>query len=224
MILLLNGPYWYRGIEAFLGIIVVLISLAIAALSYKSYKLAGEKKYSYFSISFLLISLAFAFYSLINALLTTHISTTLTNLLSGFDYGFLIHMMLTFLAYTLLIIVTLKVEERKTGLLIFSLMMLLALFSYQYYIKFHLVSFILLFFLAYQFYTNYKEKKSANSFLVFISFYLLACSEILFLAMVYFSPLFFVAADIIQLIGFILLFIMFLRINYGREKRETGHN
>lgn len=221
MILLLNGPYWYRGIEAILGIVSVLVTLLIATLSYKAYKLTDEKKYSYFSIVFLLLSFATAFYSLLNLLLTLHVSTTLTNILEAFDYGFLIFMSLTFLAYTLLLIITLKIDQRKVGLLIFSLIMLLAIFSYQYFIKFHMISFLLLFFLAYQFCSNYLEKKNTNSLLVFISFYLLACAEILFLAMAYINDLFFVAADVIQLIGFSILFVMFLRVNYGRKTRKA---
>ncbi len=221
MILLLNGPYWFRGVDALLGLVYIIVTLLIAAMSYKAYKLTEEKKYFYFSISFLLMSLAFLCYSIINLLLTMHISDALTIGLSRFDYAFLVHMLLIFTAYTLLLIVTLKIEQKKIIVLLFSLMLLFTLFAYQYYIKFHIISFILLFFLGHQFYTNYLEKKNRNAKLVFISFYLLTCAQVFFLAMIY-EPNFYIVADILQLLGFGVLFYMFIRVlQHGRTKREA---
>ncbi|HIH15580.1 MAG: hypothetical protein QT08_C0015G0031 [archaeon GW2011_AR17] len=222
MILLLNGPYWFRGIDALFGLIYILVTLLIAAMSYKAYKMTEEKKYVYFAAAFGLMSLSFIVYSLINLALTTHISNTLSNILTNFDYGFLLHMLFMFAALTLLLVVTLKIEQKKVIILLFTLMLLFTAFSYQYYLKFHIVSFLLLFFLGHQFYTNYLEKKNFNAKLVFVSFYLLACAQVFFLAMVYFNPIFYVVGNILQLLGFVILFYMFVRVlNYGREKRKA---
>ncbi|MDP3728377.1 MAG: hypothetical protein Q8R18_02880 [bacterium] len=222
MILLLNGPYWFRGIDALFGLIYIIVTLLIAAMSYKAYKMTDEKKYYYFSAAFVLMSISFLIYSLVNLALTMHISNTLNNILTNFDYGFLLHMLFMFAALTLLLVVTLKIEQKKVIILLFTLMLLFTVFSYQYYIKFHIVSFLLLFFLGHQFYTNYLEKKNFNAKLVFISFYLLACAQIFFLAMVYYNSIFYVVADILQLLGFAVLFFMFVRVlQYGREKRKA---
>jgi len=224
MILVLNGPYWFRGIDAFLGILYIIVTLLIAALSYKAYKLTDEKKYSYFSIAFGLMAVAFLVYSLTTVLLTTHVSTTLNNILTQFDFAFLLHMILIFAAYTLLLVVTLKIEQKKVIILLFTLMLLFSAFSYQYYIKFHIVSFLLLFFLGHQFYTNYLEKKNKNAKLVFTAFYLLACAQVFFLAMIY-QPFFYVVANMMQLLGFLVLFYMLWKVlNYGRAKGEIRHN
>lgn len=222
MILLLNGPYWFRGIDAFFGLGYILVTLLIAAMSYKAYKVTEEKKYSYFSAAFALMSLSFLVYSVLNIALTMHLSNALTALLTDFDYGFLLHMIFMFAALTLLLVVTLKIEQKKVIILLFTLMLLFSIFSYQYYIKFHLISFLLLFFLGHQFYTNYLEKKNFNAKLVFISFYLLACAQVFFLAMVYFNPIFYVVADILQLLGFGVLLWMFVRVlQHGRETRKA---
>ncbi len=222
MILLLNGPYWFRGIDALFGLVYILVTLLIAAMSYRAYKITEEKKYAYFSAAFALMSLSFLVYSIVNIALTMHLSNSLTNILTEFDYGFLLHMVFMFAALTLLLVVTLKIEQKKVIILLFTLMLLFSIFSYQYYIKFHLISFLLLFFLGHQFYTNYLEKNNFNAKLVFISFYLLACAQVFFLAMVYFNPLFYVVADILQLLGFLVLAYMFVRVlNYGREKRKA---
>ena len=221
MILLLNGPYWFRGIDALFGLVYILVTLLIAAMSYKAYKLTEDKKYSYFSTAFGLMSLGFLVYSLTNLALTTHLSNTLSNVLTEFDFAFLLHMILIFAAYTLLLVVTLKIEQKKVIILLFSLMLLFTIFAYQYYLKFHIISFLLLFFLGHQFYTNYLEKKNKNAKLVFVSFYLLACAQVFFLVMIYNST-FYIIADILQLLGFVVLFYMFLRIlQHGRKKGEA---
>ncbi|MBI5797878.1 hypothetical protein HZA98_03160 [Candidatus Woesearchaeota archaeon] len=220
MIVLLNGPYWFRGADVFFGLIYILVTLMIAALSYKAYKLTEEKKYSYFSIAFLFLGISYLIYSVTNGILITHVSGMLNNVLNSFDYAFLIYMFLTFVAYIILLIITLKIEQKKVMLLLFALAFLFMLFSYQHYLKFHLVSFIFLFFLTHQFYTNYLEKKNRNAKLVFTAFYLLTCAQIFFIAITY-SLLFYVLAASLQLVGFMLLAYMFMRINYGRTKGEA---
>ena len=221
MILVLNGPYWFRGVDAVFGLIYILVTLLIAALSYKAYQVTQEKKYSYFSIAFALMSFAFLIYSATTLALTTHVSNMLSDVLTQFDFAFLMHMMFIFAAYTLLLVVTLKIEQKKVIILLFSLMTLFTLFSYQYYIKFHIISFLLLFFLGHQFYTNYLENKNKNAKLVFVSFYLLTCAQVFFLVMIY-QPIFYVVADVLQLLGFSLLFYMFMRVlQHGRTKGEA---
>lgn len=221
MILLLNGPYWFRGIDALFGLIYILVTLLIAAMSYKAYKVTEDPKYSSFSIAFGLMSFAFLIYALTDLALTTHVSNMFNEALNAFDFAFLLHMLVIFAAYTLLLVVTLKIQQKKVIVLLFSLMFLFTLFSYQYYLKFHIISFLLLFFLGHQFYTNYLEKRNKNARLVFVSFYLLACAQVFFLVMIY-QQLFYVVADILQLMGFALLFYVFMRVvQHGRTKGEA---
>ena len=81
--------------------------------------------------------------------------------------------------------------------------------------------FAVLFLLTYNFYDNYLEKKNFNAKLVFISFFLLTCAQLFYLAEIY-NGLFYVVAVIMQLVGFLVLFYMLLRIlNNGREKRKA---
>ena len=71
--------------------------------------------------------------------------------------------------------------------------------------------FAVLFLLAYNFYDNYLEKKNFNSKLVFVAFLFLACAQLFYLGNVY-NQLFYVVAVVIQLIGFLIMFYMFMRI------------
>ena len=100
-------------------------------------------------------------------------------------------------------------------------MFTLTVVAYQYYLKFHIAMFAVLFLLTYNFYDNYLEKKNFNAKLVFISFFLLTCAQLFYLAEIY-NGLFYVVAVIMQLVGFLVLFYMLLRIlNNGREKRKA---
>jgi len=218
---LLNGPYWFMSLDSVFNLVYVMITMLIGGLSYKAYKLTEERKYKYFAVAFELMSIAFFVYFVASILLTTHVSSTFTAILTEFDYAFLAYGFLIMMAYALLFITTLKIEDEKIRTLVLVLMFALSVVTYQYYLKFHVALFAVLFLLAYNFYDNYLEKKNFNAKLVFISFFLLACAQLFYLAII-FNELFYVVAVVMQLVGFLVLFYMLLRVlNHGREKREA---
>lgn len=218
---LLNGPYWFMSLDSLFNLVYVLITLLIGGLSYKAYKTTEERKYKYFSVAFVLMSIAFLIYFVASIILTTHKSLLIMGILSDFDYAFLAYVFLIMMAYALLFITTLKIEDFKVRTLVFVLMLTLSVVAYQYYLKFHVAMFAILFLLSYQFYDNYLEKKNLNAKLVFVSFYLLTCAQLFYLGNIY-NELFFVVAVVMQLIGFLVLFYMLLRVlNHGREKRKA---
>lgn len=53
------SPHWFSGIDSILELITIITSLLISYYAYKTYKYYKIKKYKYFSISFLLFSIAF---------------------------------------------------------------------------------------------------------------------------------------------------------------------
>jgi hypothetical protein len=226
MALVLNGPQWFRVYESLFVFIAGFITILIALLSYKAYTFTKEAKYKYFSTSFFLLGISFFVLSIFSSILITHLSSSLDTFLVQFDYAFLIHMLLAFVAYMVLLILTLKVKSKTTMALLMSLVFLFALFSYQYYLKFHLVSLVLLFFLSVQYYNNYMEKKLGNARLVFISFYLLACAEVFLILFMYTTEIFYVVGRVLQFIGYLILFYTFLRVanHNGTKKREIRHN
>ncbi len=222
MALILYGPSWFYGYDSIFAFVFAIITILISLLSFRAYNFTGDKKYKFFCLSFLLISVANLIFWFFTSALILHLSTRLTNLIILFDFPFLAYTFLSLMAYMILLIITLKIDSKKIMLLLISLSFLFVLFSYQYYLKFHITVFLLLFFLSHQFYTNYLENQKINAKIVFASFYLLACSEIFYIATVYSSNTFYVVAQALQLIGYLTLFYLFLRlINYGRTKRKT---
>jgi len=222
MALILYGPSWFYGYDSIFAFVFVIITILVSLLSLRAYNFTGDKKYKFFSLSFLLISVANLVFWFFTSLLVLHVSPQLSALIGIFDFPFLAYTFLSLMAYMILLIIALKIDSKKIMLLLMSLSFLFVIFSKQNFLKFHITAFLLLFFLSYQFYTNYLENKKINAKVVFTSFYLLTCSEIFYIATVYSSNIFYVVAQALQLIAYLTLFYLFLRlINYGRKKRKT---
>jgi hypothetical protein len=222
MPLVLFGPEWFYGYESIFAFVFAFVTLLISVLSFNTYRLTHDKRYKYFGLSFLLIAGANLIYWFFATSLLLHFSTTLSAILSKFDFAFLGYIFLFILALTLLLIVTLKVESGKVMLLLLSLATLFVLYSRQNYLKFHITAFLLLFFLAHQFYSNYLENKKENAKIVFSAFYTLTCAEVFFMLSILYSTWFYVVAYILQLVGYLTLFYLFLRLTkYGGKKRKA---
>jgi hypothetical protein len=221
MVLILNGPIWFRGIDTLFTLIFAFVTMFLALMSYRAYKVTELNRHKYFSLSFILMSLGFLVYGIASMLLITHVVTDLDQMLKNFDIFFMVYAGLLIFAYTIMSAVSLQIYDKKAIALMLLLAGLFTMFSYQHYLKFHMISLVFLGFLAYKFYTNYKEKENYNAKLVFISFYLLAAAEVFALVFLY-TASFYVVTQIIQLLGYLLLFYMLTRVlQYGREKREA---
>ncbi|HII14764.1 MAG TPA: hypothetical protein HA362_00465 [Nanoarchaeota archaeon] len=220
MIISINGPAWFYTIDSVFQIIFAVVMLLIAGFSYKAYRLTEERKYKYFSAGFFMTALGFLFLSFSNLLVYLGIYDGILsrfNELNVANLVYFIHIALMLTGYTLLLVVAMKLQQRRLIALMFAFLFLFALFSYQYYLKFHLIALMLLAFMAWQFYENYREKKTLNSGLVFSSFYLLALAELFLLAMI-FMPTLYVVGHAVQLLGYGLLLAVFINVEKHTRK------
>lgn len=207
----LNGPTWFYGIDSVMQVLFALVTLLIYYMCIKAYKFSKDQKYKHFGWGFAFMSFAYFILAMSNLAI---VSTFYDGTVRGINFGnlfYLAHVFFTLIGYSVLLLVSMKVRSKKLAVLMFSFISLFVLFSYQYYLKYHIVSLILLFFIAYQFFENFQKKRTINSGLVFTSFYLLAISEILFLATVY-VPLLYVLGNVLQLLGYLAMLIMTIRV------------
>jgi len=212
MIASLTGPSWFLPYSIIFWIASSFVTLLISAWSYKIYKLSKQDKHFYFALGFGFISLGYVAIAVSNILLIGPVSTFVRKLFQIFDFGFLTYIILIFMGYLALSIVTLEIHMKKAIALIASLLLLLVIFSYQYTIKFHMVSFVMLFFLAMQFYQNYLKKRSFNSGLVFTSFYLMTIAQPLFILGIIYYAICGIAAHLLQIVAYMLLLWVFVRV------------
>ncbi len=225
MIVSINGPEWFYTAGSVMQIVFALATLLIAGFSYKAYMLSKERKYKYFSFGFLSLALGYATISLSNLLVFLGMYDGVIsrmNELNTANILYLGHIFFILVGFMLLLAVAMKLQQRKLIALLFALVLLLVAFAYQYYIKFHIISFLLLAFMAWQFYENYREKRTMNAGLVFTSFYLLAFAELFLLGMVQITPVLYAVGHFLQLAGFGLLLLMFARIQKGDNGGKHG--
>jgi len=207
----LNGPQWFMGVDSVMQVLFALVTLMIYFMSMKAYKFSKDAKYRHFGLGFAFMSLAYFILAISNlAIISTFYDGTVRHINFG-NLFYLAHVFFALVGYSVLLLVSMKIRSKKLAVLMFAFISLFVLFSYQYYLKYHIVSLILLFFIAYQFFENYQKRRTINSGLVFVSFYLLAISEILLLSTIY-VPLFYVVGNILQLLGYLAMLVMTVRV------------
>lgn len=216
MIVINSGPEWFYGINSVFELVCALITFLVSMLSYHAYRFAKQKKYYFLFASFLLISFAFSLSAIGGLMMHLGFYERIISILDTFDIVFLGQMVLMLLAYTILLLVSMNVRSRRLIALIMSLVTLFIVFSYQYYIKYHIILFLLLFFLSANFYLNYRKHRKLNSALVFSGFYLLMMAQPFFLFTVEFNTQFYIIGQALQLAGFLALFFMLIRVTRSR--------
>lgn len=225
MIISLMGPAWAYGVDVAIQFFGALIALFIAIYGYKAYKLTKDKKYLYFGSAFGLLSFnLFLFVLMIPALYIYY------TYLSGVDPGMLlsvshmlnfIYMFVTLMAYTVFVVIYAGMARRSLMLLLGSLVFALVIYSYANvsFIGFNLVALLLLAFVIGYNLKNYIKKERSSSPLVLSAFALIALGHLFFILEI-FNSLFYVLGHITQLIGYVCLLVVVLRImKHGGKKR-----
>lgn len=205
------GPGWFYGVDLVFLALFLIINLIIYKFGVKAYGLTRDKKFKHFSLAFFFMSLAYLIYGLSNLALYTEFYDGVVQGINFANLFYFAHIFFMLVGYSVLLLVSMKVRSKKMALLMFSYMLLFIAFAYQYYLKFHLVALMMLVFIAYQFWENYTRKKSFNSGLVFVTFYLLGIAEALFLLEVW-MPTLFVLGYLLQLTAYLAILTMYVRV------------
>jgi hypothetical protein len=227
------GPKWFYGFDSVTEAIGVIICALLVFYSYRCYKFTSEKKYSYFSISFL--SLMLGFISKVLGSLTIYepsinkspvgsafhsaFSWITPDLINGLAFIFYIFFMT--MGFMMLFLIVSKLtwkDKRVIAMLMYSVFVATWL-GVVHYQLFYLTTFVMLCFITYSYFINYLELKTRNCFLVALSFGILLISHAFFVFVIY-SKQFYVIAEIVQLIGFLFLLIPFIIIFIKKPKNK----
>ena len=226
-----NNPHWFYGKDLVIDIISAFVPLLIAFFSLRYYKIEKKNKnYLYLAISFLLIALSFFFKILTNFSIEYNLlevrnfgfMTVVHNYVKTSDIlfvvGYLIYRALNLLGlYTLYSIYQ---EQPKSN--IFLIVFLIAIstyFSQSSYYMFHLTALILLSLITLQYYHNYKKNRQFSAKMLTTSFAIIGASQIFFM-FVHLNQVIYVAAEIIQLMGYLLLLTAFVKVLRNAKKKK----
>lgn len=215
------SPEWFYGIDSVFEIVSLLITILIAVYAYKLYRFSGNRNYKFFSLAFLLISLSFVFKIITNIIVysqalekidlgtVTIIRSTITQYEFVYILGFLGFRMLTLLGLIGIYMVSYKNTSTNDMIIYGLLFFILCVFSHYAFIVFHMMALILLIFIVLFYYKNYLKKRSSLALMTLISFFMLMVSQILF-TMTYIDKIYYAIAEVIQLIGFLVLMLLYM--------------
>ena len=221
-----NGPTWFFGVDSVFEALSSIVSLSVFIASMKMYFLTKEKKYRYFSLAFALLTLSFLIRMVTDLVVHTKFSQSFENIMQNlvstskiFIIGYICHIVLTLVAYIILLSFVFQIRNKKSFTLFLSLLLVLILFSGSYYLSFYFSSLIMLIFITHYYLKNYVQAATTPKLLVFISFGLLALAQLQFLLQL-FHGLFYVTAFITQLLGYFTLLLTIIRVWQRWEERR----
>ena len=232
MIQLVYSPTWFYGKDIIIDIVSVLVLFLIGTVSIKFYKMNKKKKeYFWLGTSFIIIAVSFIFKVLTNFTIYYPVTFSrkvglLTLTYHGFeandvlfDFGFLIYRILTLVGLFILFEVYQKNRSKRYIFLALYLIITSTYFSRATYFVFHLTALILLLIITIQYGRQYNENKHKTTFMLALGFGVISLSQLIFVfnAM---HKLMYVAAEVVQLIGYLILFFtLILVLGYGKKKK-----
>jgi len=233
MLEIVYSPAWFYGKDMMIDACSILVLFLIGFFSLRFYKIKPAKKtYLWLGLSFFMISLSFIFKILTNFRVYYDVDVTrrIGNMMYSYELvrytdilfyiGTLAHRVLMLLG--LYALYSIYHEHSKSeGLFAAFLLVVVAIFTHNSYYVFHIISLILMVLVAWRYLQNYRRNKSQSSKLLAISFGVLTISHALF-CFVMLSQVLYVAAELIQLVGYTVLLITFIKVlNDGKKKKPA---
>ncbi len=214
---LLLRPGWFVGAESIFETISLIITLVIAIYAYRVYRLSSNRRYFYLTVAFLSMSAGFFFKLVSNAvveffILFTDIAKAVPYLRASQIYtgSLILFVFLVLGGYIVLSSLASSVRDKRIiiSFLLIALLCAVLVREARSFTFFYFFSFVMLvvYIIPYM-YDNYKKQKSTNSYLVFLSFMLLAVSNIFLIFISVKGPNLYAVGNSISLLGYLLLLI-----------------
>ncbi len=224
-------PNWFYGSDLIIDLVSSLVLFMIALTTWKYYRLAKNKNYFYFSMSFLFIGFSFLakimtnfniYYDFVRDASPIVVNTAVSAVGGTgifYYFGFLFYRMLMLLGLYLLYVLYQENESRSSVFLFAFFILIVSYFSKTVYSLFHLTAFMFLVFLSRYYFLKSFENNNKNTFLVGLSFAVIAVSQAAFVFM-WLSHTLYAVAEIVQLVGYIILLFTFVRVLKNGKKKK----
>ncbi len=226
------SPQWFYGIESAFDLITIVVSFLIGISAYRYYKLGGERKYKYFSLSFFAIALSYF------VKLFTYTNLYLHKAISREDLGFvtdlvskipslsnlalLIHQYLFLIGLLGILAILLKTRSKILIILLIYFITALTFMSLTSVHLLHLTAAVITAFICLKYYSNYEANKSRITLFVLVSFLMLLVSHFFFFFK-YNHAWLYMVAELFQIAGYAFLLYTFMTIQV-RVKHERAKN
>lgn len=231
------GPAWFSGIDLVIDFVSLLFLLLIAFFAYKFYKINKEKKgYLGMVWGMILLAASLLFKMITYAFIYFSGTAGISYYVSQFaPHGVVCSQTLfvgVFLLYAFLRIAGLFIlyamyqnfKSKAYYVLIAYFVIIVLLLSSGLYYVLHLTLLLLSVLIALSYYDIYKKNHLTNTKRVATSFFILALAQLIFLFAIFHSSVY-IASEIVQLAGYLVLLITFILVlRYGKKTRKIRHN
>lgn len=226
-------PDWFLGQDVLINLFSFLILLLFFLFSMKNYQLSKNKKLLYLGIGFLLVALAefsvvltkFAifydtnFTQSIGAMIVTY------EIVKSVDWvyflSFFFSRFFTLLGFYIIYRLPLKKISGDFALVIYFILVTSFLFHSFYYL-YHLTALIFLLLGTRIYFKIYRKNKSRNTRIFVAALSLLGVSQIMFILSK--ISYMYVAAQVVQLISYITLLVLIMRISKNGKTKQNQYN
>ncbi len=233
MVDLVFSPGWFYGKDIIIDAVSIVVLTLLSYFTFRCYRSTKKKEHLWFSIAMGLLSLSFLFKILTNFTLYQHVLATRNLGLFTITYhtvvenealeiiGTMVYRLLSLLGLYTLFSLYYKQQDRASIILIIYFIIITTYFTSAAYYVFHITSLLLLVFILLHYHHNYCHTKDRFAKLVYISFGIIALSQLIFIFLrinLFLYPI----AETIQLIGYLLLLLSFILVRSHGRKKNTN--
>ncbi len=227
-------PDWFLGKDVLINSFSFIVLFIFSFLCFRNYKINKSKKFLYLGGGFALIALAQL--AMISTKLILYYDTTVTqtvgqmiithNIVSSVDIfyhlGFFFYRLFILAGFYIIYKFPIQKKYWEDFFLVLFFITIISILSKDFFLLFNLTSLVLLVLITKHYYLIYEKNRSGNTLMLVFAFSLLALSNAIYV----FSKIeaLYVMANIIELIGYITLLILIVRILNGKKKESDGHN
>jgi len=226
------SPPWFYGKDIVIDIVSVVVVLLIAVFSFRNFLLDKKNKRHFFlSSAFILLGLSFIIKILTNILSHTEswlsrqfwLSVFGTQIIKSYGFlsaiGFLLYALLTLFGFYILYVLSSKDELSMNYVIIAYFIIILTYFTRFTYFILYITAFIFLFAISRRYFLSYKETKYKNTLFLCSSFSVITLSQFVFI-FTSSNPTLSVAAELIQLLGYLFLLYTFIMVLRNAKKKK----
>jgi hypothetical protein len=218
------APSWFYGFDIFLEIMFAIVALIVALYAFRVYRLCEHKSSRLLGISFLLISLSYGLWALLNMFAVSKISgaQTILQLEQANIWrllGIYAHILFYLTGLVVLTYMSLKVKNGKVLWILLALTILTTSIVEEKHLVLYLFSSILIIFIILSYLEELIVNKNKKVLLILSAFIFLFLGR-LDLSFSYASNAHYVIGHLLELIAYGLILISLITIfNHGKKTK-----
>ena len=228
-----SAPNWFLAPDVIINAFSFIVLLAFFILCIRNYKISRNKGILYLGLGFALIAVAqlaivltkFVIYY--NTSFTTYVGELIIhyNIVKStstlYNLSFFFNRALTLLGLYVIYRLPSKKKSITDFILVTYFIVLSAFISDSLYYLFHATALVLSILIAYNYYSIYRKNKFSNTKILAIAFGILAISQLL--PIISSSDFANVSMNVVELISYIILLVLIVRLKYGKKKKPDGY-